>query len=414
MTWFPFAPDAHRPDAPPPSRPARAQASRRRGHCGLLSLLLAVVATPAFAQAPVTPATAPTAVDAPAAAATPATAPPPTVEDIDVRGRFDAVYAQAQAKLMRLAANLPLLLAAIVIVLLASWLGRFVSTRLHWLRLKKHNPYLDGLIRRVVYTVILLLGIVVALDLLNATALVGALLGSAGVLGIALGFAFKDIAENYIAGILLSLRRPFGPGDLVRIDTYEGKVAALSARAMVLVTLEGNELRLPNALVFKAVILNFSSNPQRRFDFTFHIDGSQSISDAQAIALAEIAGIDGVLAEPAPSWMVVEYGASGIVLRFFGWVDQRQSDLGKIRSEAIRLVKGAYARAGIQGPKAVSHVVLAREDDPAAAPAPDAGSEPAHSAGVDTSVNRDIDKQVAEAQNTGDYQNLLTPRTTLP
>lgn len=322
-----------------------------------------------------------------------------------MRTRLDQVYDEAELRVLRLFAHLPLLLAAVVIVIIASWIGGFVSQRLHWLRLRTRNPYLDGLIRRAVRAVIVLIGILVALDLLNATALVGAMLGSAGVLGLALGFAFKDIAENYIAGILLSLRRPFEPGEMVRIDSYEGKVAALSARAMTLITLEGNELRLPNALVFKAVILNYTSNPNRRFDFTFNIDASQSIRKAHALALPEIAGIDGVLDEPPPSWTVVDFGADGITLRFFGWVDQRTSDLGKTRSEAIRLVKGAFWRAGIQGPKTTTHVVLAREED-IATPAV-ADHEPATSAGVDTSVNRDIDRQVAEVQST-DTSNLLT------
>ncbi|MET0328389.1 MAG: mechanosensitive ion channel family protein [Luteimonas sp.] len=338
----------------------------------------------------------------------PAPAAAPTIEDIDVRGRFDAVYDEAEARVLRLVANLPLLLAAALIVFVASWLGGFVSQRLHWLRLRTRNPYLDGLIRRVVRAVFLLVGILIALDLLNATALVGAMLGSAGVLGLALGFAFKDIAENYIAGVLLSLRRPFEPGDMVKIDSYEGKVAALSARAMSLVTLEGNELRLPNALVFKAVILNYTSNPRRRFDFTFNIDGSQSIRRAHALAMEEIASIDGVLTDPGPSWTVVEYGASGIVLRFFGWVDQRQSDLGKTRSEAIRRVKGAFWRDGIQGPKTTTHVVLAKEEDPASMPVAD--HEPATSVGVDTSVNRDIDRQVHEVLHTDDRNLLLTPK----
>lgn len=347
------------------------------------------------------------AVQTPAAAET----APPVEVDVDVRGRFDAVYDEIRERTVRMIAHLPLLLAAIVIVLLAARLGRLVSQRLHWLRLRTRNPYLDGLMRRVVHGVILVAGVLIALDLLNATALVGALLGSAGVFGLALGFAFKDIAENYIAGILLSLRRPFSPGDTVRIDSYEGKVAALSARDMVLVTMDGNELRLPNALVFKAVLLNFSSNPRRRFEFTFNVDASQSIRKAQDIALAEIAGIEGVLADPAPSWTVVEFGSAGTVLRFFGWIDQRQSDLGKTRSEAIRLVKGAFWRAGIEGPRTTNHVVLSRAVDDGA-PALGEDAEPATSIGVDTSVNRDIDRQVADVQNSD--QNLLTPKESTP
>ena len=353
----------------------------------------------------------PAAIAAPPSLAEPAAAPveaaPALDADVDVRGRFDAVYDEVRDRTVRLIAHLPLLFAAVVIVLLAARLGRLVSQRLHWLRLRTRNPYLDGLMRRIVHGVILIAGVLIALDLLNATALVGALLGSAGVLGLALGFAFKDIAENYIAGILLSLRRPFAPGDTVRIDSFEGKVAALSARDMVLVTMDGNELRLPNALVFKAVLLNFTSNPRRRFEFTFNIDAGQSIRKAQEIAVAEIAGIDGVLTEPAPSWTVVEFGSGGTVLRFFGWIDQRQSDLGKTRSEAIRLVKGAFWRAGIETPRTTNHVVLSRaaDDD---APPHRVDVEPATSIGVDTSVNRDIDLQVAEVQNSD--QNLLNPK----
>lgn len=371
----------------------------------LLAALACVFAAPVEAVAPAAPAATAAAMPASGAAAAPAATPATVVENVDVRSRLDQVYDEAEARVLRLIANLPLLLAAAVIVFIASWIGGFVSQRLHWLRLRTRNPYLDELIRRAMRTVILLIGILIALDLLNATALVGAMLGSAGVLGLALGFAFKDIAENYIAGILLSLRRPFEPGEMVKIDSYEGKVAALSARTMTLITLDGNELRLPNALVFKAVVLNYTSNPTRRFDFAFNIDASQSIRKAHAVAMAEVASIEDVLTDPAPSWTVVEFGANGVVLRFFGWVDQRRSDLGKTRSEAIRLVKGAFWREGIQGPRTTTHVVLAREEDTATPAAVD--HEPATSAGVDTSVNRDIDRQVAEVQST-DESNLLT------
>src|SRR3546814_10287465 len=88
-----------------------------------------------------------------------------------------------------------------------------------------------------------------------------------GVIGLVLGFAFKDIAENYIAGVLLSVRKPFSPGELIAIEDYQGKVVALTSRTTILMTLDGNQLQLPNALVFKSVLLNYSQNPRRRFDF---------------------------------------------------------------------------------------------------------------------------------------------------
>src|SRR3546814_6522946 len=107
----------------------------------------------------------------------------------------------------------PLLLVAILIVLVFAWVAGLLSRNLGMLRLRTDNPYMDGLIRRSVQVVVILIGLLLALNLLGLSALMGAVLGSAGVIGLALGFAFKDIAENYIAGVLLSVRKPFSPGD---------------------------------------------------------------------------------------------------------------------------------------------------------------------------------------------------------
>lgn len=93
------------------------------------------------------------------------------------------------------------------------------------------------------------------------------------------------------------------------------------------------------------------------------IDSSQSIRESQTLAMAAIAQIEGVLDEPAPAWTVVEFGAAGIQLRFYGWVDQRETDLGKVRSEAIRRVKSAFADAGIEAPRTTYHIVTSRQRD---------------------------------------------------
>jgi len=381
--------------------------------CLLLLFAAGLFAAPVAAmQAEAAPATQEATGPEPATAADPSPAEPLPPPETDLRGRFDFAFDKLATGLAAFVAWLPLLAVALLIVVFSSWLAGFVSRRLHLLRLRTGNPYMNGLIRNVVRTVIILFGVVVALNLLNATALVTAVLGSAGVVGLVLGFAFKDIAENYVAGILLSLRQPFAPGDLVVIDGNEGKVVALHSRATVLMTLDGNELRLPNALVFKAIILNYSRNPNRRFDFTIPIDLGQSIRSAQSLALEQICGIEGMLQDPGPSWAVHEYGPGGIVLRFFGWVDQRESDLGKVRSEAIRRVKAAYAQAGIEPPRTTYHILTARQD---AEPSPPAQVEPVHDAGTDTSVNRDIDRQLAEAQEAAAADtNLLEPPRATP
>ena len=318
----------------------------------------------------------------------------------DLRMRFDAAMRETRGKFVRAVAALPLLAIALVIVLVAWWLGPRLSRRpAHWLRRRSHNPYMEGLVRRTVQTVIVLVGVLMALDLLGATTLVSALLGSAGVVGLIVGFAFKDIAENYVAGILLSLRRPFAPGDYLLIDKYDGKVVALTSRATLLLTLDGNQVSLPNAMVFKSVITNYSQNPRRRFEFLLPLDPTACVADAQRVAAAAIAAVDGVLADPGPYVLLNDVLNDRINLQVLGWLDQRSHDLKRIRSEALRSASAALDRAGIRR---------------AGTPAPTAESmrqaeatPPAESA--DTSVDRAIEPQLAQAQREQEDANLLKP-----
>lgn len=318
---------------------------------------------------------------------------------------FDSMLDTINDALVRLLERIPLLILALLVLLIANWVSRFVGNRLHLVKVRSQNPYMSGLLRMIVRTAIMLVGVLIALDLIGLTSVVGAVLGSAGVVGLVLGFAFRDIAENYIAGILLSVRRPFEPGEHVVIDNREGKVISVNSRATVLMTLDGNHLQLPNSLVFKSVVLNYSKNPKRRFDFSMLIDGGQSIRESQTLAMAAIAQVEGVLDEPAPAWTVVEFGAAGIQLRFYGWVNQHESDLGKVRSEAIRRVKAAFADADIEAPRTTYHIVTSRQRD---AQEVEAMDESLHN-GVDTSVNREIDVQVAEARADDGGVNLLQP-----
>jgi len=317
--------------------------------------------------------------------------------------RFTAALDQMQEKLVHLIANAPLLLLALLIVLVSVWLGGVISRRMRIVRrISQSNPYMEGLLRNTVQILIGLAGVLVALDLLGATSLVGAVLGSAGVIGLVLGFAFKDIAENYVAGVLLSIRQPFAPGDSVSIDVHEGKVIALNSRTTVLMTAEGNQLQLPNALVFKSVILNHSHYPQRRFDFDVMAGHGASLHTALDAGIAAIAAIDAVLADPAPDGSVLRLDNDGAVLRFTGWIDQTRNDLSRTRSEAMRRVRRALRLAGIVPPEARTRVNLVRNDELESLPGENGRER-------DTSVDHTLDAQVDRAQRAANEGNLLEP-----
>jgi hypothetical protein len=120
------------------------------------------------------------------------------------------------------------------------------------------------------------------------------------------------------------VRQPFRANDHVVINEHEGKVARLTSRATVLLTLDGNHLRIPNSTVFKAVILNYTRNPERRFDFELGVDANDDPMAAIKSGLEAIGDLDFVLDDPAPMGNIVTVGDSNIVLCFRAWVDQEK------------------------------------------------------------------------------------------
>jgi small-conductance mechanosensitive channel len=326
------------------------------------------------------------------------------------------VLEQLQHEANRLLTALPLLVLSLLLVWLAWLIGRWLGRGRLFERVARRNPFLRSLMRTTVQWVVTGIGVLVALEIMNATAMVGAVLGTAGVLGVALGFAFKDILENYLAGILLSLRQPFAQRDHVVIDGNEGIVMALTSRATVLMTLDGNHLRLPNALVFRGVTLNYTRNPSRRFEFDVGVGVNEDLVAAQNLGISALAGIDGMLAKPPPRAFIAALGDSSVQVRFHGWVDQRSHEFLLVRSEAIREVKLALEAGGMDMPEPIYRVQLhqspgaavapgtrpaAAAVTPASAPTPGAGQQ-----AVDTRATSDLDEQIDRDAHTGD-QDLL-------
>ncbi|MDQ3287430.1 MAG: mechanosensitive ion channel family protein [Pseudomonadota bacterium] len=331
-----------------------------------------------------------------------------------LRDRLEPALEQVREKFMRLLASLPLLLLAIALVVVFAWIGRALADRLHLVRLGSRNPYLDSLIRQVVRLALLLIGVLIALDLIGATALVGAVLGSAGVLGIMLGFAFRDLAENYLAGVMLSLRRPFEPGDHIVVDGNEGKVMSLNSRATVLMTLDGNHLRLPNAMVFKSVLLNYTRNPMRRLQFSLGIGTGEDLAEARRIGMDAMRQMSAIAAEPPPNAVIQSVGDSAVQMDFFAWVDQRDVDFLKTRSETIRQVKLAIEAAGMDMPEPIYRVQLRNQPAPAAVKQEEATKEQARKRQqaqqgetADVSVDHNLDAQIARERAEQEGTDLL-------
>lgn len=253
---------------------------------------------------------------------------------------------------------LPLMVIAVLVILGAVIVARLAVASEAPFRWLTDNVFLRDLARQAVRLGILVAGALIALEVLDATALVGAVLGAAGVAGLAIGFAFRDLVENYIASILLSLRRPFAPRDLVQIENHLGTVARLTSRATILVTPDGNHVRIPNAVVFKATIENFTRTPLRRFSFGVGVGVDEDLVSASELGTSILEAMRGIVDDPEPFCQVDELGDSSVTLTFHGWIDQSEADYYKVRSEAIRLVKQAFDRQEIEMPEPIHRVRL--------------------------------------------------------
>jgi small conductance mechanosensitive channel len=273
------------------------------------------------------------------------------VESTDVRERLDPAIQRIEGRIAQLMAVLPLILVAIGAGLIVIFAGFFIARRKWPWDNMAPNAFIADIYRQIVRLGFVIMGVVLALDLLNLTALLGTILGAAGIIGLAIGFAVRDTVENFIASIMLSIRQPFRPKDLVEIEGELGHVIRLTSRATILLSLDGNHIRLPNATVFKAKIINYSRNDERRFTIALGIDPTADIATAQEIVLQALKELPFVLETPAPGVWVEGLGPSTIDLTAAAWIMQHQTSIGMAKGEAVRIVKARLEEAGIGLPE---------------------------------------------------------------
>ncbi|WP_126172144.1 mechanosensitive ion channel family protein [Altericroceibacterium xinjiangense] len=272
--------------------------------------------------------------------------------DVSVGSRL-GVLGTFSEQLTTLVAALPLIAVAVLAALLIAGLGYAIASLESLWRRVTPNSFLAELIASAIRFAFIVAGALVALNILGAGTLLGAVLGGAGVVGIALGFSLRDIIENYVASVMLSLRQPFRPNELVKIEDYEGRIIRLTSRATLLMTLDGNHVRIPNSTVFKGVIVNYTRNPQRSFAFEIGIGVNEDASVAGATGVAALRGLDFVLPEPAPLFLVQEAAASSVVLKFIAWIDQGETNWFKARSQALVTVKNALDADEVEMPEPI-------------------------------------------------------------
>jgi len=286
--------------------------------------------------------------------------------------------------------HIPLIFIGLILLYLFHIVGRFVVPRIP-LRNLRNKPLADEFARNGIRVLFILVGLSLTLEIWGISALVAAFVGTAGVMSIGIGFAFKDVIENYLGGVLLGMRQPFRRNDFVDIAGFRGKVLQLTSRETVLMTLDGNHLTIPNAMVFKSVLLNFSRNPLRRFEFTIGVSPEARFKEIIPLGLETLQSTDGVLEDPRPLVRITEVGDYTLTVAFFAWVNQKENDLGAVKSEAIRRVNQAYLAAGVDMPEPMRRITMITAPVESGVQAPATDEAPM----IDTSVDHSLDDQIA-------------------
>lgn len=205
------------------------------------------------------------------------------------------------------------------------------------------------IVARFVSYVIVLGGIVYGLTAVGVD--LAPILGLIGILGLAIALAVQDIFSNFIAGIILLLRRPFTPGDEVGVgDEYAGIVEDINLRVTQIRQADGVAVFVPNADVLSNAIINTTQRPLRRTTLAIGVAYDTDLTAATAILTDAAGGVDGVAEDPAPSAFVHEFGDSSINYAVNFWHRSGIADEWSVRHEVAVAIKAALDAASIEIP----------------------------------------------------------------
>lgn len=186
-------------------------------------------------------------------------------------------------------------------------------------------------------------------------------LASLGIVSVAVGFAFKDVLENLLAGVLLLLRDPFKSGDHIRVGDFEGVVEGVTVRETLLRTSSGQRVLLPNALVYTSPLEVLTHYATTRVGFPLVLDAGADLDAARRAAVDALGRLADVRRDPPPDALVTAAGTGQVTMECRMWTTAAPSGLPAARDAALRAVLAALVSAGI--PLATGDVLLRERDD---------------------------------------------------
>ncbi|WP_299708055.1 mechanosensitive ion channel family protein [uncultured Pontibacter sp.] len=235
---------------------------------------------------------------------------------------------------------LPNILLTILIFIVAVWLAGKIKNWLEGrLTTKSHDKITGRYIAMVTRWVVIFIGLLLGLQALGLSGVAGGLLASAGLSAFVIGFAFKDIAENFLAGLILAFDRPFEITDTIEVENTIGKVQNLHLRSTHLLTFDSRDVYIPNAKILSSKVTNLTQNGRIRIDFVVGIDYNDNAQAAIDLIEKTALGVPGVLQEDPPYATVDLLDVSTLNIKVFFWAETDDYKKGVV------LLKGSIMQA---------------------------------------------------------------------
>ncbi len=259
---------------------------------------------------------------------------------------------------------LPALTLGITAIIICYLLARPLSYLLiKPLGFVSESKLLHVVTRRFFSIIIILFGVYLFLRLAGLTSFAVAIMSGTGLVGLILGFAFRDIAENFISSMLLSVQRPFRIDDVIEVDGHLGVVKKVTARATTLVDFDGNHIQIPNATVYKNVIKNLTANPKMRGHFTVGIGYDNDIRYAQQLAMKVVNQNPAVINDPPSQVLIESLGSATLNLTIYFWVNSSEHSTVKVASQLMRELVNTYLAEQISMPDDARERIILNSDN---------------------------------------------------
>jgi small conductance mechanosensitive channel len=259
--------------------------------------------------------------------------------------------------------QIPTIIFAIVVFSFFYFLGKIIRSSVRKIVMERRKQNIGLVMGRLAQVLTVFLGGFVAAGLVFPSISAQTIIQVLGVGSVAIGFAFRDVLQNFLAGILILLNEPFEIGDEIRFKDFEGRVEDIQTRATLLRTYDGRRVVIPNASLFIDSVTINTAFDSRRSEVVVGIGFGDDALKAEQIILDTLGKIEGVLKNPAPDTVMKEIGASSMNITARWWTKPSMRDVLHVQDEVVIRVKKALLDAGIDLPFPTQQILFHDQTD---------------------------------------------------